>query len=483
MLCCLWYQWAEATYAVSKPPRMTRLAVVVLTFNRPELLRRFLVSLSKQEYRRYYELVVYDNGSVPPVFDYVRDLLPLLPQKTKLLRAEENIVGPTRLAQAIRETDAEYILCPGDDDVLHANYLSVMDELARSSRRPTLISAACRQVNIQGKSIRRRWTPPAFEEQWDALANLMLTVPYAFPATGFRRDVIEFTEAPRSRTALDWWLWIQCWLAGRGLVSSETVIDYTWHPGQEQAHYGTQAFRIDGAQMLASVINSNGFKNVVSTWTKKERVAFVDVILKSSGINRGDSRLAPFVQIQLAELLSGTVPDDQVLALYAQAAGQMTYFLDPGHLAALGQKSYSPAMSPWTWSRVPVRASWTCTCRFCSNWRLFLQLPESPNREIRLEFRGLRRDASRDCYEIAVTGERSDANSRFSHRITEAPSMATVQPLLEHVATLRGIERGYETLEGFEARLWRLIARWRYSFLGSQILIGILGMRSKKQSM
>ena len=445
------------------------LAVVVVAFNRVDYLKGLIQSLISQEGATSFELVLLDNGSDRPLEREVSNLLERLPGPVTVVREPRNVLSPVRWQQAVEIASSDFILLPGDDDVACPQYLSEMKRLASAAPDVTLISGASGQIDSNGRRLPMTVLPAHFDSQAQALAALISANSYWMPASGFRKDAVDLAQAPQTRTAFDWWLWIQCWLAGSAATSDKEVVLYRQHGGQEQRRYGTQSFRLDAGRMLTSVVMGPQLEAVVTGWTDAEAETFAKGILDRSGPNSGDSRWGPLVQVLLADRLRGKAADATVAALHAQAAAQAGAPATSGVLRALTGDPTLDTLPPESWSRVPIAARWTGTCSAIHEWKRYLQLPIQPHGLVAVHFSCHCDEGSGAQHALRVHCARTDSGQRFALDLDAQPNEGSAAELLDTIGMLTGRLHGFEPNSGVEARVVDALRSLRRSRPGSYL--------------
>lgn len=434
------------------------LSVVVFTYNRRLYLNELLQSLLEQDDDTAFELVVFDNGSDSPVSETHSALLRSFRGGVKVLREESNFLSPRRFMSAIEASSGQWVLLPGDDDVVLPNYISTMRRLAGGSPQASMVSTAFTNIDADGAAAPGGGSPPAFRTQAQALAHLLQSNQYGMPASGFRRSAIDLAAGPMTRSSFDWWLWIQAWLAGPAAVSSEVAVHYRVHTGQEQHSYGSQSFALDGARMIDSVISETRFRQAVAAWTEPERAEFVELLLKGPGLNNGDSRWGPFLQVRLVDALIDILDSSTLQQLFGQASAQAGIIPAIGALRTVSNDPSIASLSETVWSRVPISAEWCCDCACSVAWRQYLQVPEAPRARVHLTFVCAASTESQHRPEVTLA-DWSGAETRI--KIACEPSEAAAAQLFETIGLATGRPHGFEPIRGVEARTVNLIRRVR----------------------
>lgn len=443
------------------PAESPQVSIVCVTYDRVEYLREFLKSLQNQDWRGPQELVLVDNGSKRPVELEVKDLLMELPGSVRVLRHEENLLSWSRVADACRLTTSPFILWPGDDDLLEPTCLRTFTELARQNPDATMLSAACDTIDEAGVSIGVPITPPSFSTRSRAIATLLKYDCYPLPATAFNRRILERQDWPRTRTSIDWWLWLHAWLAGQAANTSECLVRYRVHPGQEQVMYGRAGFALDGARMLATFVESADFKACVGRWTAVELDEFVAELMCDPRVNGGDNTFGPFLQTLIADAIAPFASTESVLRLYADASTRAGVPASPSALRALAVLPGIDSMCPDGWLGVSIATTPINGCPCILDWQRFLAMPQGQTAEILLTF---------DCGCLVEQPHQNDEHSPIVHiqaqngsirRLTlqVLPSEAAAAELLGSIAEFIWAATGRAMPSGLE-RLAMNTVRW-----------------------
>jgi len=111
------------------PPR--RISAIIPSFNRPDYLRRVLVSLAAQT-RLVDEVVISDDGSSVDVPVAIAEVLPALPFPVHFVRQpDEGFRAAKCRNNGIRAATGEYLIFGDQDIVLDRSYVETFARLAR----------------------------------------------------------------------------------------------------------------------------------------------------------------------------------------------------------------------------------------------------------------------------------------------------------------------------------------------------------------
>ena len=127
---------------------VTKYAIVIVTYNREQLLRECVDHASNQTIRPY-NIIVVDNAST----DGSKEYLAHLKEQNELydiIELQQNVGGAGGFKKGIEralEKDVECILMIDDDAILDRNYMErILQERAQQSKylsRPGLVAKEC----------------------------------------------------------------------------------------------------------------------------------------------------------------------------------------------------------------------------------------------------------------------------------------------------------------------------------------------------
>jgi glycosyltransferase involved in cell wall biosynthesis len=132
---------ARLTAALGGRPRAT-VATVVLTYRRPDDLRRAVESVLGQTFRDQVVMVVDDGGGLPPLPDDPRLSAVSLSRNVKVAGVSRNV--------GIRLTDSDYVAFLDDDNRWHPHHLETAMARLRGPDAPDAVYTAMRRVTPDG---------------------------------------------------------------------------------------------------------------------------------------------------------------------------------------------------------------------------------------------------------------------------------------------------------------------------------------------
>lgn len=121
----------------ASPPKV---GVIVVNWNRLELLKRCLDSLAAQTHPSF-EVCVVDNGSIDGSADYVEALIPRFPVPLRLIRNSENRGFCAANNQGIQASSNELVALLNNDAEAEPDFLKALESTMRTSPDVGMVAA------------------------------------------------------------------------------------------------------------------------------------------------------------------------------------------------------------------------------------------------------------------------------------------------------------------------------------------------------
>jgi glycosyltransferase involved in cell wall biosynthesis len=118
---------------------LPKVAVITRTRNRPELLRRAILSLAEQTYNNYVHIVINDGGDPEQVESLVNRLDDKVRRRVQVIHNRQSYGLVATLNKAIRRSSSEYIAILDDDDTWHEDRLQKTIPFLDQSKKKAVI--------------------------------------------------------------------------------------------------------------------------------------------------------------------------------------------------------------------------------------------------------------------------------------------------------------------------------------------------------
>ncbi len=200
-------------------------SVILLTFNRPKLLRWAIESVLKQTYPNFEIIIADDAGSYPArlTAEYFSD------GRIRVIRQAENVGVVRNLRTALQLVRGRYVAVMNDDDLWLSDYLAKLVTALDTQPEASIAFGDHHFIGVDGEilSAMERWADrvykrpqvkPGLHRPFHRLALIQHAIPMVM-ATMFRKDGVEISELDeRAGFAYDLWLTYILCRRGAGAV-------------------------------------------------------------------------------------------------------------------------------------------------------------------------------------------------------------------------------------------------------------------------
>jgi len=240
------------------------LSICVLTYNRSKFLAELLNSIFTldESFLDQIEIIVIDNGST----DETRKTLDKFSNRKNFMleRFLENKRGSTSYLELIKRANGDFIIFPGDDDVIKTNVLcEAIKYLGEFGENYSMIAFGADTINEHGKSNLFTYRPPSKYSRDKLAAKLLVDSVFWMPCTIIRTSILKNKSDPLTVTSFDWWIWINGVINGEIKFFDSDLISYRQHDGQEQKSFLKLNWEVDSFLMLNRELES-GFGRYIT---------------------------------------------------------------------------------------------------------------------------------------------------------------------------------------------------------------------------
>lgn len=242
----------------------------LVTKGRRDYLPSTLETLSAALHYDDVNVIVIDNGCASDITEFLKQWCLKNDEKAKYLRFDVNETSATRVWDTLRGFDIDWISFPGDDDLIHPEFLEILR--LELERRPNLavVAASMEVINSSGTRTGEIRKPKVFSGSIPTyLAKSIHEPPFLFPALFFKFSLVK-GDIPSSRYVFDWWLALNLVALGNILISSEVAIEYRVHSGQESALAPKRRKFFEAQVVISRLIQSSVFQDFISGCSKEE---------------------------------------------------------------------------------------------------------------------------------------------------------------------------------------------------------------------
>ena len=129
---------------------MSKITVILFTYNRTYYLKLAIESIVNQTYKDY-ELYIMDNGSSPDTFEIIK---PYLCEKIKYHRNPVN--SRNYVNEAFTKGEGEYLLITHDDDIMMSNMLEKEVEILENNQNCVMVGCNVALIDENGIVFKKR---------------------------------------------------------------------------------------------------------------------------------------------------------------------------------------------------------------------------------------------------------------------------------------------------------------------------------------
>lgn len=260
-----------------------KLTICLITKGRKEYLEDALKSYEKFLDVANVNVILIDNGSELFSRQILLDWKSKYDEKVSYFRiATNNPGGFTTFWEIIESFNPDWILNPGDDDILvfdiYKEWIKALEgnpELVAFASSAILIDSFGRETG----EIR----PPAIDQlncRAEIIARSLYEPPFFWPALFFR-----FSAIPKpvliSRFVHDWWIGLQLLTAGQIFTTSKIGVKYRVHWGQESFQTSNRRKYFEGYNMLTNFIKSREFENQIKKLSDTEKNKIIELCVNN----------------------------------------------------------------------------------------------------------------------------------------------------------------------------------------------------------
>jgi len=316
-----------------------RITICLITKGRFEYLSDCLAGLEACLEYDFIDVLIVDNGSESRCATELKRWVTDNSQRAKLVRLEKNDPRPRTMVNIFREMNLQWVITPGDDDILNANILPQVQSVIESDLSLGAVTTSARIINQNGKFTGAHINAgvSAFNDSAMQLAGAIHEPPFFWPGTFWNVSALP-DEIPNTRYVFDWWVGINIVLSRKVCSVQGTGIHYRVHSSQESFQSGNIRKYFEASLMLSDVIESDLFRERINTFTPKDQNVFWKQILESGAVY-GDLVFSESILSRIYKVIRDSSPasinHEKYMQLYMASKGlfiraeDMTNFYSP----------------------------------------------------------------------------------------------------------------------------------------------------------
>jgi hypothetical protein len=313
----------------------------LVTKGRREYLPSILKSLENALESSDVQVIIVDNGCPMDISEILSKWCAKADERKHYVRFDVNDTSPPRVWNMLRKFEVEWITFPGDDDVIHPEFLQDARDLIGQDKELAAIASSMRIIDSTGHPTGQVREPLEYlGDRIQYLASSFHEPPFLFPGLFFNfRKIV--TPLPNSRYIFDWWLSLNLISLGTIAISSKISIDYRVHEDQESALAPNRRKYFEAQIILSRFIQDEVFQNLLSQLSKVDKFKFWKA-LAARGPIYGDVEYGGSIMLTLTIMIADSMSDStdsaNLLGMFAAESG---IFLRSGESNTLLSHKYS----------------------------------------------------------------------------------------------------------------------------------------------
>ena len=278
---------------------MSLLTICLVTRGRKDFLKESLQSLQIISENKLVRILIIDNGSDLLISNQLKDWSKF--NDASFIRFSDNDSRPNRVWKILREMDSQWVLFPGDDDVVLPTAISRFLKIISESPNLNAVCFNMQDLDVSGKltsTIRQ----PAFEpdkNQDFQLASAFHEPAFLWPSLFINIKAIP-AILPTSRYVFDWWIGIQLIIKGSIRLVNEVAVNYRVHPQQESNLATLRRKSFEASFWLIELIESDIFAFWLRSQSEKNLRDFWNQLSSQTPIY-GNDQFGFVLQLSIAK--------------------------------------------------------------------------------------------------------------------------------------------------------------------------------------
>jgi len=254
-----------------------KLSICLVTKGRKEYLVEALNSYDKFIDTGDVDVIIIDNGSDTFSKEILYNWKFKHGSKVNYFRVESNEkVGIPFFWEKIKSFSPEWIIFPGDDDVLVYEIYDEWKNALKTKGSLNAFAASAQLINSKSELTGEIRIPAIFglTSQAEIISRSLHEPPFLWPCL-----FMKFAAIPEmviaSRFVFDWWIGLQIVLKNQIESTNSIGIRYRTHKKQESFQTTSRRKNLEGYGMLSNVINSASFNKSLESMTDSELQALI----------------------------------------------------------------------------------------------------------------------------------------------------------------------------------------------------------------
>ena len=252
-----------------------QLTVCLVTRGREKYIDKVLSSFDELLLEKNVQFLIIDNGSTAKVAERLATWNSHNKGVSQLIRLEKNDSRPSTFWKLVQDCGADWIIMPGDDDVLKPEGLREWRRALNQNPLLVAFGGSAEVINEDGALTGDTIFPSIYNLSsiFDRIATALHGPVFIWPSLFFRVSKVP-AQVPSSRYAFDWWAGINLLLSGQIQTSKSSILQYRIHPNQESSLAPLQRKFFEGTIWLNEFLHSPQYSAWVLSLNDNERITF-----------------------------------------------------------------------------------------------------------------------------------------------------------------------------------------------------------------
>ena len=282
---------------------MNMLTICLVTKGREKFLPAALKSYERFLDTGEVQVVLVDNGCDLMSRDILVEWRVRFTNKVHYFRTEINTPNPSFHWQILRKIDLDWVIFPGDDDVLVYEIFREWKDAVNFNPGLKAFGSSARMISSDGEFLGQTRKPSIIgaSDQIARIAKSFNEPPFFWPGLFFKFNAIPHAIL-NSRYVFDWWIGLQLVLSSNIAVTESIGINYRVHQKQESYQTTNRRKFFEGLNMVVAFIQSNEFQNATSNMSDFDKINLISEVKLNKPVYDQDFYLLPILK-ELAKIL------------------------------------------------------------------------------------------------------------------------------------------------------------------------------------
>jgi hypothetical protein len=227
------------------------------------------------------DVILIDNGSDSEATKVLMDWNIKHKDKVRYFRNEiNNPAGFTFFWDLIESCKSEWVLNPGDDDILVFDAYAAWLEALEKNPSMNAFAASARIIDTAGNDTGEVKNPAIINatNPIELISCSLNQPPFFWPSLYFRFAAIQ-KPVIISRFVHDWWIGLHLTLAGQVYSTSSIGVEYRVHGGQESYQVPIRRKFFEGFNMLSDFMRGPVFQSAIKKLSDLEKNKLFDLCI------------------------------------------------------------------------------------------------------------------------------------------------------------------------------------------------------------